>query len=110
MGEAERSGRPVAGTLVVKLGNPEATPGALGPFGASPGDAASGDGVRDGFLLEAWISDPEIIADGDGTAEIVKGIVQETGCRYRCGRAGDLDFADLECEASAKSSYSARAL
>ena len=48
------------------------------------GDAASGDGVRDGFLLEAWISDPEWDhtgshgADGDGDGGDRKGIVRET--------------------------------
>ena len=55
--ETEKMGRPVR-TLVVGLGNPEATPDGFGTegFGASSGDEASGAGVWDGFLQEARVS------------------------------------------------------
>ena len=67
-------------------GKSGATPDALGPkgFGASSGDEASGAGVWDGFLLEARVSGLKrdhagvMAQTGMGTAEIVKGIVQET--------------------------------
>lgn len=87
--EAERMERPVR-TLVVGLGNPEATPDALGPKVLEHLQAtrASGDGVRDGFLLEAWISDPEWDhtgshgADGDGDGGDRKG--DRAGDRAGC--------------------------
>lgn len=108
--EAERMERPVR-TLVVGLGNPEATPDALGPkvlehLQATP---ASGDGVRDGFLLEAWISDPEWDhtgshgADGDGNGGDRKGdrAGDRAGCRYRCGCAGGQECGETRSHGAA---------
>ena len=77
--------------------------------GASPGDAASGDGVRDGFLLEAWISDPEWDhtgshgADGDGDGGDRKGDCagDRAGCRYRCGCAGGQECGETRSHGAA---------
>ena len=83
--EAERMGRPVR-TLVVGLGNPEATPDALGPKVLEHLQATrhlemeyGADFCRKhGYPVLSGITPGVMAQTGMETAEIVKGIVQET--------------------------------
>lgn len=84
--EAERMGRPVR-TLVVGLGNPEATPDALGPKVLEHLQATrhlemeyGADFCRKhGYPVLSGITPGVMAQTGMETAEIVKGIVRETG-------------------------------